>query len=298
MKRLRSRRLRDGFTLIELLVVIAIIAILVALLLPAVQQAREAARRSSCKNNLKQLGVALHNYHDTHGAFPMLEVHKFEFLNSQNNNWGNSSGTLHTLLLPYVEQKNAYEIFDFNTSWAGGRNREVLDKSYDTFLCPSNPISDKKRGNGFDSHIVHYFGNYGGANPPGGRARIKWAIGNQSNFQWRGPLYYNSGVRMRDITDGTANTVLMSEVRGYTPWSQNELFRIRDGRGMRWEVGFGTHMGINTFNHRWEAPASFHTGGCQVVLCDGSVKFVSENIDYNTWRHAGTIGRGEVLGEW
>ena len=111
MKRL-SAKWRRGFTLIELLVVIAIIAILVALLLPAVQQAREAARRSSCKNNLKQLGVALHNYHDTASMFPPLEVVVASHLNSCPSggcNWGGRAGNWLTLIMPYLELKNEYE---------------------------------------------------------------------------------------------------------------------------------------------------------------------------------------------
>src|SRR6056297_544562 len=130
----RSGRRRAGFTLIELLVVIAIIAILVALLLPAVQQAREAARRSSCKNNLKQLGLALHNYHDTHGMFPI--------------NWGTGyDGTTNptssvqfswmTYILPYIEESALYDTINFNEALDDPNNNAAASTVIDTYLCPS-----------------------------------------------------------------------------------------------------------------------------------------------------------------
>ena len=116
------RRMRDGFTLIELLVAIAIIAILIALLLPAVQQAREAARRTQCRNNLKQIGLALHNYHDVHNVFPPSEVQTFAFLNGNNSDWGNSTGTWPIFLLPFTDQAPAYATLNLQAKYNSGNN--------------------------------------------------------------------------------------------------------------------------------------------------------------------------------
>jgi type II secretory pathway pseudopilin PulG len=285
--------------LIELLVVIAIIAILIALLLPAVQQAREAARRSTCKNNLKQIGLALHNYLDTHSVFPPLEVHTAAFLAGSNNDWGNNTGTLHTLLLPYIDQAPAYNKINFARRWDFGANKQMIKQKYPVYICPSNPISDKVSGNNFDSHIVHYFGCYGSKNPPGGRARMRWAAGNSSNFDGHGLFFYNSRQSTRDVTDGTSNTIAMMEVRGYKPQSAANILTVVDGRGMRWEVGTASHLWpINGVNHRWENPSSFHVGGIHIGMVDGSVRFLSENINRGTFDRLSAVADGQVVGEF
>lgn len=309
-----SRIFRRGFTLIELLVVIAIIAILVALLLPAVQSAREAARRSQCKNNMKQLGLALHNYHDTHTVFPPSEIHTENFLRGRNNNWGSNAGTWVTLTFPYCDQEGVYGTMDFeNRSNANGgwnysnatlnvNNKAAIDRPYSHLLCPSNPIL-RNRSNGFDSYIIHYFAVWGGANPPGGRARMRWAIGNNGNVRWKGAMYFNSNTGIRDITDGTSNTFLLGEVRGYRPRSPDVLTSVVDGRGMRWEISTGTNLypinGIHGFgcsgSCRWENMSSWHPGGCHVTLADGSVRFVSETIHRDTFQRLGGIADGNTL---
>src|SRR6056297_2202060 len=141
----RSGRKRKGFTLIELLVVIAIIAILVALLLPAVQQAREAARRSSCKNNLKQLGIALHNYHDTHTVMPAGITACISNTTYRDTCWEGWSGL--AMLLPYIEESAIYDNLDFNRYWnstAGNNNRQFTNSLIDTFNCPSDPMGMRR----------------------------------------------------------------------------------------------------------------------------------------------------------
>ena len=307
MRRTFLRRCREGFTLIELLVVIAIIAILVALLLPAVQQAREAARRSQCKSNLKQLGIALHNYHEVHNTFPPLKVHDEAFLNGSNNDWGTNAGSWPTLLFPFADQTAAYEEINFDLRWdaAGTANKAVIDRKYNFMICPSNPLADKRTGNGFDSHIIHYFGVYGSADPPGGRARQQWAIGNTGNYNRRGMMYHNSSISDAEITDGTSNTLALMEVRGYQPASPTDIVSPVDGRGMRWEIGTGTCLqpinGIHNFGCggcggcRWENASSFHTGGAHGLLADGAVKFISDNVDSNTYLHYGGIADGETV---
>ncbi|NQV27196.1 MAG: DUF1559 domain-containing protein [Rhodopirellula sp.] len=286
---------------------IAIIAILVALLLPAVQQAREAARRTQCKSNLKQLGIALHNYHEVHSTFPPLKVHNVAFVNGSNSDWGTSAGSWPTLLFPFADQTTAYEEIDFDQRWdaAGTKNKAVIQRKYNYMICPSHPLSDKSTGNGFDSHIIHYFGVYGSADPPGGRARQQWAIGNNSNFSRRGMMYHDSSVREADILDGTSNTLALMEVRGYQPASPTDIVNPVDGRGMRWEIGTATCLqpinGVHGFgcggcgSCRWENAASFHTGGAHGLLADGAVKFVSENVDSNTYLHYGGISEGELV---
>ncbi len=318
-----NRLFRRGFTLIDLLVVIAIIAILVALLLPAVQSAREAARRSQCKNNMKQLGLALHNYHGTHGVFPPSEIHTRSFLAGSNNNWGSNAGTWVTLTFPYCDQDNVYGTMDFeNRNGANGgwnysnatlkvNNKEAIDRPYDHLLCPSNPVR-RNRGNGFDSHIINYFAVWGGANPPGGRARMRWATGNASNAKWKGVMYFNSNTQVRDITDGTSNVVIVGEVRGYRPRNPNAMTNVVDGRGMRWEISTGANLypinGVHGFgcsgSCRWENMSSWHPGGCHAALADGSVRFLNEQLNRDVFVRIASVADGDTLpggaglGEW
>jgi prepilin-type N-terminal cleavage/methylation domain-containing protein len=302
------RRMRDGFTLIELLVVIAIIAILIALLLPAVQQAREAARRTQCRNNLKQIGLALHNYHDVHNVFPPSEVHTFAFLNGNNNDWGNSTGTWPIFLFPFTDQAPVYQTLNLEARYDSGSNLTAIRKKYPFLICPSNSIGDKISGGNFNSHVIHYFAVYGGGDPGGGRARQQWSIGSTRNLDLRGIMNYNSNSSTANVTDGTSNTLINMEVRGYRPQAVNQpgTPSSRDaGRGMRWEVSTGTHLqpingvdGTSSSNCpscRWENASSFHTGGAFGLLADGAVKFVSENINSNTYKLLGAMADGNPV---
>ena len=343
MKHQVKSRLR-GFTLIELLVVIAIIAILVALLLPAVQQAREAARRSACKNNLKQLGLALHNYHDTHRAFPGNEVGCVKASDGVTNNcWEGWSGL--AMLLPFVEQAPLYDTLDFNHYWdLSGVNRTGNRRVIPTFQCASEPGSGSKYRT--DSGPTSYALSAGPAS--------SWHISPPPGMFSR-----ESSVKMRDITDGTSNTVAASEVimgRGRGKLAQS--FRVSSGAGdltstgayhnrvftnspanvliirnyadaceaalpaatangedddagrfwasgrALWGPWFNTLMPPNSgpgcdndtsvTDVRLKSASSYHTGGAQVLMADGSVKFVSENIDTGVWISAGSTGGGEV----
>jgi len=188
----------NGFTLIELLVVIAIIAILIALLLPAVQQAREAARRTQCKNNLKQLGLAAHNYHDTHQSFP---------LNASSSLYGYSA---HAQLLPFHEQSSLHSLIDFNSPaqvgvpWAPAMNpviRPVASQALNVLLCPSeagDPFYVDSNGDAWA--VGNYLLNGGSGND------IQYCSRTNDGLFWRG-----SRTKFRDITDGTSNTVFMAE---------------------------------------------------------------------------------------
>ncbi len=180
-----------GFTLIELLVVIAIIAILIALLLPAVQMAREAARRTQCRNNLKQLGLALHNYHDTHSTFPPGLIAADDDLQDAMH-----SGL--TLLLPQLEQTTVYNKYDFDFSWRAPANKDATSTYVPAFQCPSS-IGGLPQSGGFDLPTTDYVFS------KGTRA---WLCRNRT---MTGMFDVNSRVRTRDVTDGLSNTFAMGE---------------------------------------------------------------------------------------
>ena len=194
------RMRRNAFTLIELLVVIAIIAILIALLLPAVQQAREAGRRTQCRNNLKQLGLAIHNYESTMTCLPPTAV----IVRLPNNSLWTSYLGPHSRLLPYIEQGNTYNAINVNTSYGDPANLPAVARVIPMFLCPSEPRSEPV--------VNASFGTIGGVN-------YTFCMGDW--FVWAGPdggpqtrsaFGVNLSRRMRDFTDGTSNTLWMSEV--------------------------------------------------------------------------------------
>lgn len=334
MKKKYLRRLdqRSAFTLIELLVVIAIIAVLIALLLPAVQQAREAARRTECKNKLKQLGLAMYNYHDTFSVFPM---------NANNNGPGGQRHSSFVGMMPYVDQAPLAQMIEgggtnaavngttnyFSNSfvpWDG--NHKAAIKKLPFLLCPSDGDTTVEgalgktnyvtnRGDTVWDHTPQWNGN-------GGRGLRGFFVGGTAG----------SGTRsVRDVTDGLSNTIAMSEVIKTKPgatrlnegavsyqFSQgqmagaggfpavcltglglNDVVTTTNGnslrRGCRWMdaapvfTGFTTILGPNKIsclsNNGGDSgdgvlePSSLHTGGVQVLMGDGAVRFVSNNID-------------------
>ncbi len=201
---LSIRKRSKGFTLIELLVVIAIIAILVALLLPAVQQAREAARRTQCRNNLKQLGIALHNYHETHGALPGNEVGCILTEGGGARNcWEGWSGL--AMILPFIDQAPLYNKLDFNHYWYNGSSTDqsrseywVRNSQIPAFLCPSDPGAGSKANSSMSAS------SYSLSAGPVTTWSIKPPVG---------PFSRESSVRFRDVVDGTSNTIMASETR-------------------------------------------------------------------------------------
>ena len=283
-----------GFTLIELLVVIAIIAVLIALLLPAVQQAREAARRSQCKNNMKQLGLAMHNYHDTFSAFPPLEVQDTAFLTGNPpTNWGAYAGNWVTLTLPYIDQAPLYAKFNFSTSAAA--NQSLMNIPYRQLLCPSNAFGAGTLLNGYT--ITHYYAVQGSYST--GLEASKYAATGPTSST--GIFYHSSRTSMRDVTDGTSNTLMLVEALGYKPLNPANpgggIDNSDAGRGIGFSAVTETGIAINTVS-RWFATSSFHVGGAHVLMADGAVRFASQNINATTWANLGSRADGVTLGDW
>lgn len=361
---MKKQRMLRGFTLIELLVVIAIIAILIALLLPAVQQAREAARRTQCKNNFKQLGLALYNYESTYNSFPTGCTHPWTGTAPANRSFRRLSG--HFALLAFMEQDNLYsqmtgvmESTRHGAAWSGGLQN--LRIKLPMLLCPSDGQSTIN-GNAAKTNYMFSRGDSGWDHNPG------WT--GSGNRGLRGMFPSTHGGRglgfrgLRDVTDGLSNTIAMSEKIVAKPGANSILdgaatTSVAQGgrnnpslcvasvnaRGVYTNLGNGTGARLtgtrafdgspvftgfttvippngpsckhgNDNQHDRDGlmtASSQHTGGAQVLLGDGSVRFISENIDsgdltappvtsgaspYGVWGALGSINGREVVGEF
>jgi len=354
---------RRAFTLIELLVVIAIIAVLIALLLPAVQSAREAARRSQCVNNLKQIGLALHNYHQVHNVFPMgVSSAMWDAVGDYNvkQNFGP-----HTLMLPFLERTQNYNAINFN--WGCEDATSVLCylinstgqiSQINSFLCPSDPAAWAPDHNNTTNNNS-YYASVG--------TTTSWGlIGNQApyaslsvtsiNMPSTGLFTWQASYGIANCTDGTSNTIAFSEACvgnqseqplqkliglqsvsiPYTsmlydaqsaPAVTQSVIQLcntayRSGkagyvdlqRGENWAHGcmamnlFNTIVPPNGFSKTWthcglnassravlSNADSYHPGGIQVLMGDGSVKFIKDSVNQNTWWALGTKAGGEVI---
>lgn len=339
-----TRVRRRGFTLIELLVVIAIIAVLVALLLPAVQQAREAARRSSCKNNMKQIGLAFHNYHDALKVFPMSV------------SWGDAPNW-RVSILPYIDQANLYNSLPGIKTGAGfyshspgaaptigygSGNDAIRGLVVNTYSCPSNPQPPYTGATlGWYGQQIDYVAVMGTYPDPLGRNTAPNSVCATAGVnvcvvtdipcvQGMMPPYTSKS--LRDCTDGSTNTILVAEQSGLVNGSRlsaNYLggwFSYANASKGTWNAGSdltaitpGCYYpgGITTVRYtpnsfKKSAPAgpassqassstvinSFHTGGVHVVLGDGSVRFVSDNVDFGTLGGLCCRDDGQVTGEY
>lgn len=341
---------RHGFTLIELLVVIAIIAILVALLLPAVQQAREAARRSQCINQMKQLGLALHNYHDVSRVFPMAV------------SWGDRPNW-RVFLLPYLEQGALFDQLNIQAGgfWAhssctaalyaagtpcgfSGNNVILRNHSVPIYHCPSNaqPVfNHADMALSYYSSVMDYVGISGATPDPAGRTDVcsgDFMCNSNNTYCRNGMMTAFESKGMRDCTDGTSNTIIVAEQSGMvngrdrsanylggwhsvanlsaptatTPsgmqagtafpltaggcWYPSGLTAVRYAPNAFFRSGgTGGSASPASFN---TVTNSFHKGGHNILLTDGSVRFLSENVDFLTYRQLCVRDDGAVLGEY
>jgi len=298
---------RSGFTLIELLVVIAIIAVLIALLLPAVQQAREAARRTQCKNNMKQLGLALHNYHDVHRAFPPGWIAVGNGPHSAHD--GLNGAGWGTMILPYLDQTPLYQKFDANVAIHDAVNIPFIDNVLVAWQCPSDPKSDKWEIEHESSPgtvlaelpTANYIGSFGtddlhGCENAAGTPPVLPSGQCKSD----GVFYHNSKVKIRDITDGLTNTFMVGERRTdptlgwYSTWPG----MVAEGEeAFQRILGAADHVPNDRSAH-FDDFSSRHVGGAQFTLGDGSVRFISENIDHGLYQSLATIQGGETVGEF
>jgi prepilin-type processing-associated H-X9-DG protein len=310
---------------VELLVVIAIIGILIALLLPAVQAAREAARRAQCTNNLKQIGLALHNYHDTHRRFPPLSVRFSAPLPAGVNSWSTQELSWMTRILPYIEQQTIYTQINFADceTWNKSPGSTLRGLNINGFRCPSD----------VGKNIVSGWAptNYLASTGADDCMDLCTSSTFSTNVQkTRGLFRMNHFPSFAHIQDGSSNTMAVSECMIGEPWvcrascSSNMQACVAgtDGvaltsneeaiRGYSWYFGYGyyslsfsTLMPPNdrlTKNHECMvgstsgvgAARSRHPGGVNVCLADGATRFVSETIALSIWRGASTVQGGET----
>jgi prepilin-type processing-associated H-X9-DG protein/prepilin-type N-terminal cleavage/methylation domain-containing protein len=317
-KSFRSRK-SCGYTLIELLVVVGIIAVLISLLLPAVQRVREAANRIMCANNLKQLGLALHEYHGSHGGFPPGAVGPIgpafpQYLKLKHHGLG-------SYLLPYLEQEALYRSYRWDASWFDPPNQPAVKRQLKIWQCPSAPANRTQDGSlptvappiGEPFNGTAACGDYAAMNavdaglvgagvidPPGGPRNEEGG--------YEGIFPINHPRSLGDILDGTSNTILLAECAGRPqlwqgrrevanawltggPWASRNLLWCR-GATADGKAFFGT-CAVNCTNDR--EVYSFHPGGANVAFADGSVRFLSADIGIRVFARLVTRAGGEVV---
>ncbi len=313
---------RSGFTLVELLVVIAIIGILVGLLLPAVQAAREAARRMQCGNHIKQLGLALQNYHSAHRAFPPARTSRNQI-------------STHAFLLPFIEQNNIYVQIDWNQMWNSPYHQTIYGQTVPTFLCPSDNLTNKPAQLAGNNYRFNQGNQILFGNPPSNPADPNYGMPMPN-----GPFHLDSHIRFADIPDGTSSTAAISEhgmgdfnngmasktdtfwPRTY-PANPDEAYKMCEAIdptnlsfqrfsdiGAPWLYGYHSttfYFHVAPPNKRscmyppgriMTTAKSNHTGGVTVGMCDGSVRSVNDSIEIAVWRAIGSRDAAEVVADF
>jgi prepilin-type N-terminal cleavage/methylation domain-containing protein/prepilin-type processing-associated H-X9-DG protein len=291
---------RKGFTLIELLVVIAIIAILIALLLPAVQQAREAARRSQCKNNLKQLGLGMQNYHDSQNVLPSgwIGVSPVSILDPEGpSGWGWGA-----MVLPQLDQAPFFKQLDTRASLTDPANLNHIRLALPVFRCPSDDgpetwtINDESSGAALATlATANYVASFG-------TTELEDCEGQPLPFQCvgNGASFHNSDTRFRNIRDGLSSTFLVGERRsdGAMGWHSTWAGTVAGGE----EAFARTHaVTDHTPNHadaHFDDFSSRHSGGAHFVMCDGAVRFINTTIDFGVYQALSTKIGGEVVTDY
>ena len=326
---MRARARLRAFTLIELLVVIAIIAVLIALLLPAVQQARESARRSQCKNNLKQIGLALHNYHEVFSVLPPGEVNcKAPCLGYANGNTGHN---WMACILPQIDQAPLFNQFnDGGAGFTGGgtgiaSHDAAVKTQLPVYVCPSSPLA---KINGYSWSNSSYLGTLGSTDYMG----IMVASPDGSTRGTFGAFGLNSKNGFRDMTDGSSNVMVVGEYSGlakgqpmssiktagpeqtygwfntgawYGFWDNTTsgTYAIQLGAiktvwsspNLTYYLGTGASSAANSFT---QSLKSQHVGGVHILMGDGAVRFLSENVNVATLRNLANMADGNSLGEF
>ncbi len=317
---MQSRR-KTAFTLVELLVVIAIIGILIALLLPAVQAAREAARRMQCSNNLKQIGLAMHNYHASVGTLPFGCIDWNGTIPDPKTGAATYGGTWAAMILPFIEQQAVHDLFDFNKHMRD-QPPEALTAVISAYVCPGAPKAidpiitsscqagtsnpEKRMGLWYPVSIGPTFMDYAPFCPGGKRP---WTCTDPDIYCSRGCNFGSSGppgnsvgmfgrygrsFRLDDVTDGLSNTIMAGEtLPDHCGWN--------GAYASNFPVS-GTSIPLNLMEKdtcgNWYRVCGFkskHPGGANFVMGDGSVHFVAESIDYELYNNLGTRGGGEVV---
>lgn len=323
-------RARSGFTLVELLVVIAIIGVLIALLLPAVQQAREAARRMQCTNQQKQLALAMHNYHDTHrslvpgskmignsggGSGPVDPVSSVSWIDH---------GSWYQMIMPFIEQAALHDLTDHNRPWAGTTHNAAARKvKVESFGCPSDKMVQTCLGTTAEANYSTWTGSY-----VVNFGNTTYGQKTKDGISFFGaPFRQGVGQQFSDIPDGLSNTLMTSEVMTSDQTTNNLIVsEVSYAKGGQTFTGFLTPNSSSpdqstracpedtswknvasciAMATNWDriqdvvlAPRSRHPGGVNASLCDGSVRFIAETIDTSTWRALSTASGQEVVGEF